>query len=166
MVLNNGKKDIELKFKTKAFMGLRSKLKCENLRETLIKGCAEENLEMLATGIMVFSGGDIGSINDAYECIDRYCEDNGDVRRMDMFVTFITELGEHGFFGESKSEKEIKAMVADPYLGMIDEKEVSHKILDLVQKKAIEMMADEQMASILTGANTSVTSEDTLTAAG
>lgn len=166
MVLSDGKKDIELKFKTKAFMNLKTKLKCENLRETLIKGCAEENLEMLATGIMAFSGGGIGSVNDAYECIDRYCEDNGNMRRMDMFVAFIAELGEHGFFGESKSAEEIKAMVADPYLGMIDEKEVSRKIFDMVQEKAIGIMADEQMASILTGANTSQTSDTPLIAAG
>lgn len=166
MVLRKGEKEFELKFKTKAFMDLKAKFKCENLRETLIKGCAEENLEMLATGIRVFSDGGIRDINEAYECIDRYCEDNGNIQRMDMFVKFITELGEHGFFGESKSEEEIKAMVTDPYLGVINEKEVSRKIFDLAQEKAITMMAEEQMTSILTGANTSQTSRDLLTAAG
>lgn len=166
MVLNSGKKEIELKFKTKAFMDLKAKLKCENLRETLIKGCAEENFEMLARSIQVFSDGAINSVNDAYECIDNYCKDNGDIRRMDMFVSFIAELGEQGFFSESKTEEEIKAMVTDPYLGVIDEKEVSRKIFDLAQEKAIAMMADQEVVSILTGANTSETSENLLIAAG
>lgn len=71
MVLNNGKKEIELKFKTEAYMNLRSKLKCENLRETLIANCNRGDFQTLAEGLKVFSDGEIGQIGDAYTCIDQ-----------------------------------------------------------------------------------------------
>ncbi len=157
MVLNNGKKEIELKFKTEAYMNLRSKLKCENLRETLIANCNRGDFQTLAEGLKVFSDGEIGQIGDAYTCIDHYCEAN-DISRRDMFVAFIVELGEHGFFEDQKTKEEIKEMVSNPYLDLMDTKDLQKQAMEIMKSKMAETVAEYAANTMMTGANTSMQS--------
>lgn len=162
MILNDGKKEVTLDFSTAAYMTLKAELKTDNLRKALLADCNKENYETLARGIKVFSGAKIAAVKDAYPYIDCYCKDN-EVRKTEMFMQFIVELGENGFFGESKTLEEIQAMAASPEME-IDMGELTDEAMKMFKGEMLhKMVANIAQDSSTTGANTSTTSAPQLT---
>lgn len=148
MILNNGKTEVTLDFSTQSYMTLKAELKCENLRKTLLQGCNKEDYEMLARGIKVFSGGKIGALKDAYPYIDGYCKDN-ETRKPELFMQFIVELGENGFFGEIKTMEQIKEMVISPEMD-IDMEELTAEAMKMFKGEMLRDMVKGMTQDTLT----------------
>lgn len=158
MILSNGKSEVTLDFSTAAYMWLKAELKCDNLRKTLLQGCNNENYEMLAKGLKVFSGGKISAVKDAYPYIDGYCRDN-ETRRPEMFMQFIVELGENGFFEEVKSLEEIQKMVKAPETE-IDMGELTNETMKLFKGETLRQMVANMMKDTSTIGAPTLTSLD------
>ena len=89
--------------------------------------------------------------------LTNYCEAN-DISRRDMFVAFIVELGEHGFFEDQKTKEEIKEMVSNPYLDLMDTKDLQKQAMEIMKSKMAETVAEYAANTMMTGANTSMQS--------
>lgn len=157
MQLKNAKgEEFLLRYTTASYMNLKSILKCENLRKELLQAANTENLETFAKCLKEFSDGKLAKTPDAYPCIDAYKEEN-QVSAYEMFLEFVAEVGEAGFFKGRKTLEEIRQMAESPELE-IDMGEITSEAVRLFKAEMLENLVRDMSASMTTGANTSTTS--------
>jgi hypothetical protein len=138
-LFNGNNEELTLNFTTKNYMQLKKLLKADDLRRALLEAASRADYEALAYGIKQFADSTaVKTIDDAYAAIDT-CED-----KTNLFYEFISELGEHGFFGKTMVEQ-LKAEAEQPYINM---QELLNKVAPDVAKNYMT-----------TGANTLQTSE-------
>ncbi|MCI8649594.1 MAG: hypothetical protein HFG20_05700 [Anaerotruncus sp.] len=163
MVLVEKDRELSLCYTIGAFMKCKRALGTENLRKELLVAANRENYDVLVTALKSFSGGALEKESDAYAAIDRYMREH-DCSAHEMFLEFICELDEAGFFRDRKSREELQQMAASPELE-IDTDELLSLAMRSVKEKMTEGMLQELIDSA-TGASSSSESAPSPTSAG
>ncbi len=151
MILKKGEKEIELNYTISGFSRLKKELRCKNLRNTLLKALRDGDYETLCKAVSHFSGGKL-SLPEVQAVVDTYKAEHS-CSYYDLFLTFLEEVEEAGFFADKKTGEELRELAASPML------EVD---LDSLVEEAVGKLASselmENIAAMRTGETTSPTS--------
>lgn len=162
MILKNKDKEIQLQYTIGSFTNLKKILKCDNLRNTLLQAAKKEDYETLAKAIKEFAGGEIPKTDAVYPMLDGYIKENGGAY-YDLFLQFICEIGEAGFFKEKATVQELDQLAQSPDLDL-DMESLTGEAMQLFKGEMLHQMVKQMAGSntMTIGAATSTTSGPSL----
>lgn len=157
MIFNTEKGDIELKYTIGAFSSLKNKMKAKNLRKHLLTALNIQDYETLCKAVMEFSNGKFKNTDAVFAAIDSYAEGT-EKTYYDVFLEFLLEVEEAGFFKEKMTMEQLRDAAASPGM-MIDEEEIISETMKTIKGYTVASLAKRiQEEAMQTGQNTLQTS--------
>lgn len=158
MVFMGTKGEIELEYTLGAFTKLKNTLKAKNLRKTMLVALNSQDYETMCKAVMGFTGGKVAKADEAFAMVDAYAKENAK-SYYDVFIDFMAEIEEAGFFGDKMDTKALKAAAASPAT-IIDEGELLNEAMKKFKGGAVDVMINKILQDDTPiGASTSKNSE-------
>lgn len=154
MVFMGTKGEIELEYTLGAFTKLKNTLKASNLRKAMLVALNSQDYETMCKAVMGFSGGKVTKADETFAMVDAYAKENGK-SYYEVFIDFMAEIEEAGFFRDKMDAEALKAAAASPAT-IIDEGELLDEAMKKFKGGAVDVMINKMLQEDMPiGASTS-----------